>query len=90
MSSTMQRSLFGNIESIYQVNGELVHQLSVQRNNVGAAFVRLAPFFKLYSMYAYDYKAVLNLLEVSLAISVCTEMFLKLCALKSFQVRRGT
>ncbi|XP_054276068.1 FYVE, RhoGEF and PH domain-containing protein 3-like [Macrosteles quadrilineatus] len=63
ISGPTKRTLFGNIESIYQVNGELVNQLKTRGTNVAAAFLHLAPFFKIYSMYAYNYKSAIRLLE---------------------------
>uniref|UniRef100_A0A1B6LPN2 DH domain-containing protein n=1 Tax=Graphocephala atropunctata TaxID=36148 RepID=A0A1B6LPN2_9HEMI len=63
LSPMARRILFGNIESIYRVNGELVNQLRIEGNDIGAAFMHLAPFFKLYSMYIYEYKNILTLLE---------------------------
>ncbi|XP_015591294.1 putative protein tag-52 isoform X2 [Cephus cinctus] len=56
-------TLFGNIESLYNVNGELLKELKQDPENVAKAFYRLAPFFKLYSVYAYDYKQALILLQ---------------------------
>lgn len=57
-------TLFGNIETIYNVNGELLRELKQDPDNVARAFYKLAPFFKLYSVYAYDYKQALILLQV--------------------------
>ena len=57
-------ALFGNIEILYKVNGELLQELKKQNGNVGAAFNRLAPYLKLYSVYAYDYKQALQILQV--------------------------
>ncbi|XP_046603550.1 FYVE, RhoGEF and PH domain-containing protein 3-like [Neodiprion virginianus] len=56
-------ALFGNIETIYNVNGELLRELKQDPDNVARAFYKLAPFFKLYSVYAYDYKQALMLLQ---------------------------
>lgn len=47
--------LFGQIEMIYNLNTELLKNLESDLGNVGKAFLRLAPFFKLYSVYAFDY-----------------------------------
>ncbi|XP_046391456.1 rho guanine nucleotide exchange factor 39 isoform X3 [Ischnura elegans] len=57
--------IFGNIETIYHVNGELLHEVKSNQENIAAAFLKLAPFMKLYSVYACDYEralAQLNLL----------------------------
>lgn len=56
--------LFGGIESIYGVNGELLNELKREKSNVGLAFKNMAPCFKLYSMYAYGYKNAMELLQV--------------------------
>lgn len=58
-------TLFGNIETIYGVNGELLNELKRDSSNVGQAFKNMAPCFKLYSMYAYGYKNAMELLQVS-------------------------
>ncbi|XP_046675040.1 FYVE, RhoGEF and PH domain-containing protein 6-like isoform X2 [Homalodisca vitripennis] len=63
LSPVAKKILFGNVESIYRVNGELVNELKTEGNNIAAAFMHLAPFFKLYSMYIYEYKNILSLLE---------------------------
>lgn len=57
-------TLFGNIETIYGVNGELLNQLKRDSSNVGQAFKNMAHSFKLYSMYAYGYKNAMELLQV--------------------------
>lgn len=56
--------LFGNIETIYGVNGELLRELKRDSSNVGQAFKNMAHCFKLYSMYAYSYKNAMDLLQV--------------------------
>lgn len=55
--------LFGHIDMIYNLNSELLQELEMDLNNVGSAFLRLAPFLKLYSVYAFDYKRVLLTLQ---------------------------
>ena len=57
-------ALFENIETLYNVNGELMKELKQNPENVAHAFCKLAPFFKLYSVYAYNYKRALDLLQV--------------------------
>lgn len=57
-------TLFANIETIYSVNGELLNELKCGSLNVGRAFKNMAPCFKLYSMYAYGYKAAMDFLQV--------------------------
>ncbi|KAK6639154.1 hypothetical protein RUM43_007424 [Polyplax serrata] len=56
-------ALFGNLEILYKVNGELLQELKQQNGNVGAAFTQLAPYLKLYSVYAYDYKQAFQMLQ---------------------------
>lgn len=56
--------IFGNVETIYRVNGELLNELKKDGANVGEAFKNMAPCFKLYAMYAYGYKAAMGILEV--------------------------
>ncbi|PSN37374.1 hypothetical protein C0J52_14286 [Blattella germanica] len=58
-------TLFGHIESLYNVNGELLQELKKNPENIAATFLKLAPFFKLYSVYAYDYKEAMAVLQVS-------------------------
>lgn len=55
--------LFGHVEMIYNLNSELLTELQTDLNNVGSAFLRLGPFLKLYSVYAFDYKKVLLTLQ---------------------------
>jgi len=57
-------TLAENIKTLYNVSGELVAGLKCNPDNIAEVFHKLAPFFKLYSVYAYDYTQVLNLLQV--------------------------
>ncbi|XP_076681020.1 rac guanine nucleotide exchange factor JJ isoform X2 [Andrena cerasifolii] len=56
-------TLSENIKTLYNVSGELVKELKQDPQNISGAFHKLAPFFKLYSVYAYDYEQVLSLLQ---------------------------
>lgn len=59
-------ALFGQIDMIYNLNKELLHELKSDLNSVAKAFLKLAPFFKLYSVYAFDFKnALLRLQELT-------------------------
>ncbi|XP_011865330.1 PREDICTED: FYVE, RhoGEF and PH domain-containing protein 2-like [Vollenhovia emeryi] len=58
-------TLAENIKTLYNVSGELVAGLKRNPDNIAGIFHKLAPFFKLYSVYAYDYTQVLNLLQAS-------------------------
>lgn len=57
-------ALFGNIETICDVNKEFLTRLKESKENIVSAFLSTAPFFKVYSIYAYGYKNVINILEV--------------------------
>lgn len=64
LSSEEFNILFGQIEMIYNLNSELLKNLEDDLGNVGKAFLRLAPFFKLYSVYAFDYNRSQIVLQV--------------------------
>jgi hypothetical protein len=57
-------TLFGHVETLYNVNGALFDELKRNHENIAASFLKLAPFFKLYSVYAYDYKHAIAVLQV--------------------------
>jgi hypothetical protein len=63
MSSHTQ--LFGQLELIHNINNELLSRLEADLDDVANAFLKLAPFFKIYSVYAFDYKNSMILLQVS-------------------------
>ncbi|XP_049829803.1 putative protein tag-52 [Schistocerca gregaria] len=63
ISPTLYNALFGHIQMLYKVNGELLNELKMNPDCIAEAFLRLAPFFKLYSVYAYDYKQVLSIMQ---------------------------
>lgn len=56
-------ALFGQVEMIYSLNQELLQQLEANLDNVAKAFKRMAPFFKLYSVYAFDYNRAQLILQ---------------------------
>lgn len=58
-------ALFSQIEMIYNLNKELLGELEKDLENVAKAFKRMAPFFKLYSVYAFDYNRAQLILQVS-------------------------
>lgn len=62
--------LFGQIEMIYNLNTELLKNLESDLDNVGKAFLRLAPFFKLYSVYAFDYNRSQIVLQVTIFVHI--------------------
>lgn len=57
--------IFGNIKTIYEINGALLKELKCDLSNVTGAFLNMAPFFKLYSVYACDYNKAIETLEVN-------------------------
>jgi len=63
-SNQVLGKLFGNVETILNVNRELLVQLHPAKENVGEVFLKTAPFLKLYSVYAFNYKNVLETLQV--------------------------
>lgn len=63
MSPTECNTLFYNIESLERISKELTSQL-MSDDNVGSAFINLTPYFKVYSLYAYNYNSVLQILQV--------------------------
>lgn len=56
-------NLFGQIELIHNINVELMNRLEADLDDVANAFLKLAPFFKIYSVYAFDYKNAMILLQ---------------------------
>lgn len=56
--------IFGNIETIYRVNKELLDELDKGFDNIANAFSKIGPFLKLYSVYASEFKHILNMLQV--------------------------
>ncbi|KAF7269734.1 hypothetical protein GWI33_017252 [Rhynchophorus ferrugineus] len=55
--------LFGNITTIYRINKELLEELDKGYHNVANAFSKIAPFLKLYSVFAYDFRNNLRILQ---------------------------
>lgn len=62
--------LFGNIRTIYNINKELLEQLDQGFDHIPQAFNKIAPFLKLYSVYAYGFKNQLKILQVRLNMSL--------------------
>ncbi|XP_066148998.1 rho guanine nucleotide exchange factor 39 [Euwallacea fornicatus] len=72
MKPTMERKLlkpdhyeilFGNINTIYEINKELLNKLDKGFDNVINAFSKMAPFLKLYSVYAYEFRKSITILQ---------------------------
>lgn len=76
LSYSSYTTLFENIETLYNVNAELLKELKQDPENVASAFCKLAPFFKLYSVYAYNYKRALELLQEIQETDVKTSEFI--------------
>lgn len=55
--------LFGQLELIHNINNELIMRLESDLDDVANAFLKLAPFFKIYSVYAFDYRNSMILLQ---------------------------
>lgn len=62
IDDSIHTALFGQLELIYNLNKELLSELEYNIDDLGNAFLKLAPFFKLYSVYAFDFK--LNLIKI--------------------------
>lgn len=56
-------TIFGSIESISNINIELLNEIESNPGNIANAFLKLAPYFKLYSVYAYDFRKSLGVLQ---------------------------
>lgn len=62
--ASVLNALFCNIQSIYDVNREFFSRIEEGREKIVTAFLTTAPYFKVYSAYAYGYKHIINMLEV--------------------------
>lgn len=62
------QAVFGHINTICNVNKVLLQELDKGYSNVANAFSKIAPFFKLYSAYAYDFKHILSILQVRFSL----------------------
>lgn len=56
-------SIFGNVRQILSLNQELMSRLE-DADQIGRAFLQMAPFLKLYSMYANNHEKALATLLV--------------------------
>jgi len=61
-------SIFGDIEPLYALNLTFKEEL-LKEKNVGSAFLKIAPYLKLYSTYAHDYELAISSLQVITNIS---------------------
>lgn len=51
------------------MNSELLEEIEKGDSNVGSAFLKYGPFFKVYSSYAKNFQKSVNVLEVRHTIS---------------------
>lgn len=56
--------IFSKIAVLYGLNKELLNIMSDSQINIAEAFKMVAPFFKMYSTYAYEYKMICEFLQV--------------------------
>lgn len=83
--------IFSNIEDIRHINLELLASLRANRANPGKSFCDLAPFLKLYSLYAENFQRAIEVVVVSeacpgrflspadpLPVSMCTSLCVSL------------
>lgn len=63
LNHALLNSSLDNVKTLYNISGELVKELKEDRGNIAGAFHKLAPFFKLYSVYAYEYEEILRLIQ---------------------------
>ena len=64
--------IFGQIEMIHKLNKELLTELTDNIENLAKAFLKFAPFLKLYSVYAFDYKKTIFQIQVGTKIKIST------------------
>lgn len=62
LPDTVLSAMFANIEAILAINMELV--IAMREMSVGNAFLRLAPFLRLYSLYANNFQRANQLVLV--------------------------
>ncbi|XP_019555420.3 putative protein tag-52 [Aedes albopictus] len=68
--------LFGQLETIYNLSQELLKKLDDDLDNVVRAFMNLGPFFKLYSVYAFDYRNSLCTLQTLIQKNAAVKRFI--------------
>ncbi|XP_058118067.1 putative protein tag-52 [Anopheles coustani] len=63
LTEKVHNQLFGQLDTIHNLSQELLKKLDDNLDNVVRAFTNLGPFFKLYSVYAFDYRNSLCTLQ---------------------------
>lgn len=70
------RKLFAHVDMIVNLNQEFLRYLEENLDNVAEAFLKMAPCFKLYSVYAFDYRGASLLLQKLTAGNAAFRKFL--------------
>ena len=68
LSKSAIEAIFGNIEGIWSVNQQLLELMETE--DVASALYKLAPFMKLYSLYANNFENSNKTIEVCLLLSL--------------------
>ncbi|KAI4471234.1 faciogenital dysplasia protein [Holotrichia oblita] len=55
--------IFNKVEMLYDLNKELLVRMNENPFDIANAFKEIAPFFKMYSTYAYEYKMISGFLQ---------------------------
>ncbi|XP_050080473.1 putative protein tag-52 [Anopheles maculipalpis] len=63
LTEKVHNQIFGQLDTIHNLSQELLKKLDENLDNVVRAFTALGPFFKLYSVYAFDYRNSLCTLQ---------------------------
>uniref|UniRef100_A0A182MXU9 DH domain-containing protein n=1 Tax=Anopheles dirus TaxID=7168 RepID=A0A182MXU9_9DIPT len=63
LTEKVHNQIFGQLDTIHNLSQELLKKLDDNLDNVVRAFTNLGPFFKLYSVYAFDYRNSLCTLQ---------------------------
>ncbi|XP_040164859.1 putative protein tag-52 [Anopheles arabiensis] len=63
LTEKVHNQIFGQLDTIHNLSQELLRKLDDDLDNVVKAFTNLGPFFKLYSVYAFDYRNSLCTLQ---------------------------
>ncbi|ETN65271.1 guanine nucleotide exchange factor [Anopheles darlingi] len=63
LTERVHNAVFGQLDTIHNLSQELLKKLDDNLDNVVKAFTNLGPFFKLYSVYAFDYRNSLCTLQ---------------------------
>ncbi|XP_058064737.1 putative protein tag-52, partial [Anopheles bellator] len=63
LTERVHNAIFGQLDTIRNLSQELLKKLDLDLDNLVKAFTSLGPFFKLYSVYAFDYRNSLCTLQ---------------------------